>query len=181
MRLILGSTAAAAMIAVPATAANTFVNFYLTGDGGTTVTHYANMSGTLTDMYVSFDFEDSTLGDSWASDLLVGVTDSNGNSYEWGGNDGDMTFGYAYADGFPSSWDTSANGAYAHNFTALDGLGLNGTGMWKFEFMNAYSKSGDNTIWDGQLELATTGPAVPGIAAMVPFAGIAAIRRRRRR
>jgi hypothetical protein len=185
MRLILGSTTAAAaatMIAVPATAANTFVNFDLMGGYETTVTKFASMSGTLTTMSVALDFETEGGGEesSWASDLLIGVTDSNGNSYEWGANDAGGTFGYTHVGDFPSSWESAFNGAYAFDFTGLAGLGLNGTGMWKFEFMNAWDYSNPNSHWDGELELVTEG-VVPGVAGLAPFAGIVAIRRRRRR
>ena len=110
-------------------------------------------------------------------DLLITITDPNGNSIEFGGFD--VTQGFPSAGDFPSSWDSSSSGAYAHN-ASVAGMGLNGTGDWTITVLDGYTGGEATDHWAGVigLEGLEVVPA-PGALALLGLAGLSGSRRRR--
>ena len=76
-------------------------------------------------------------GSNWAGDMALAITAPNGNRIEVGGyNTG---FGYVDAGGWPSSWNTSADGNFTASITGLSQYTLEGAGCWLVEVMNAWT------------------------------------------
>ena len=174
MKLTLAA-ATAALIASPALA-DYAVQFEVSGPGGNGNVHDFELDGALAGMGVSTDF--TNLGGwTWAGDLLITITDPNGNSIEFGGFD--VTQGFASAGDFPSSWDSSSSGAYAHN-ASLASFGLGGSGTWAIGVYDGYTGGSETDNWIGiiNLEGVELVPA-PGALALLGLAGLAGRRRRR--
>jgi MYXO-CTERM domain-containing protein len=169
------AAATAALIAAPVMA-DVDVSFDVSGPGGNGATADFELDGALAGMNVATDF--TNLGGwTWAGDLLITIVDPNGNSLEFGGFD--VTAGYASAGDFPSSWDSSTSGAYAHN-ASLASMGLGGSGTWTIGFYDGYTGGADTDHWIGiiNLEGLEAVPA-PGALALLGLAGLAGRRRRR--
>ena len=169
------AAATAALIAGPALA-DYAVQFEVNGPGGNGNVHDFELDGNLAGMGVAADF--TNLGGwTWAGDLLITITDPNGNSIEFGGFD--VTQGFPSAGDFPSSWDTSSSGAYAHN-ASVAGMGLSGSGDWTFTIVDGYSGGAATDRWEGVIGLeGLEAVPAPGALALLGLAGLAGRRRRR--
>ena len=76
-------------------------------------------------------------GSNWAGDMALAITAPNGNRIEVGGyNTG---FGYVDAGGWPSGWNTTADGTFTATIGNLTQYDLSGSGCWLIEVMNAWT------------------------------------------
>ena len=84
----------------------------------------------------------SSLGGSWASDLLVVITSPSGDCIEFGGYSPSITASCMDLGGatefWPSSWNTSLAGDYSATVDLGD-PGMSGDGEWSVELVNGYS------------------------------------------
>ena len=169
------SAASAALVAGPAIA-DYEVAFAVTGPGLNSSTYTAELDGALAGMNVATNFVNAG-GWTWAGDLHIGIVDPNGNAMQFGGYNYDD--GSANAGDFPSSWDTSTSGAFAHN-ASLAAMGLSGSGTWTITVTDGYDNGAETDAWDGiiNLEGVELVPA-PGAIALLGVAGLAGRRRRR--
>jgi MYXO-CTERM domain-containing protein len=176
MKMTLTLGAATAALVAGSAMADVDVIFDVTGPGGNGVSGDIELDGALTGMAIAVDFTNAG-GWTWAGDLLLGITDPNGNSIEFGGYD--MSFGFTSAGDFDSSWDSSTSGAYATN-VSLASFGLGGSGTWTVQFVDGYSSGADTDHWVGVLGLeGVEAVPAPGALALLGLAGIAGRRRRR--
>ena len=145
-------------------------------NGGVSTSYTVNAAGALDSMSVAVDFTNAG-GWTWAGDLHIGITDPNGNALQFGGYDYDDLS--PNAGDFPSSWDSSTSGAYAHG-ASLAASGLNGSGDWTITITDGYSNGAATDNWAGiiSLEGLEAVPA-PGALALLGLAGLAGRRRRR--
>ena len=130
------------------------------GAGQTLETTLPHSLDNLLGLEISFEFfsELAPYG-NFASDLVVGICDPNGNCVQIGGYDLDL--GYAVAGAFPSSWNSGENGLYTASI-ALDAPGLQGTGDWTLTLMNGWSSPSSLADWVGSLSvLGTCGEPAP--------------------
>jgi hypothetical protein len=101
----------------------------------------------------------NTSGDlTWAGDVLIGITDPNGNSVEFGGYD--HTFGYVSIGDFPASWDVVDSGEYAAETMNAAGYGLMGDGTWTIQIANGYAAS-IGSAWDLTVSFCSLGDPGP--------------------
>ena len=168
--------AAAAALVSGSAMADYDLLFDLDGPGGNSVVYVANLTGALDALDVAVDF--TNLGGwTWAGDLWIGIVDPNGNAMQFGGYDYDD--GSPNAGDFPSSWDSSASGAYAHN-ASVAGMGLNGTGDWTITVLDGYTGGEATDHWAGVIGLeGLEAVPAPGALALLGLAGLAGRRRRR--
>ena len=111
----------------------------------TTFTWEGSILGGLELIEVDIDFT-PVAGGNYASDLIVGICDPNGNCLEFGGYN--STLGYNNVGGFPFDWAGGQAGFYATAFD-VSSAGLSGDGIWTIELKNTYS--GGTSIWQGTL------------------------------
>ena len=78
-------------------------------------------------------------GSNWAGDMALAITAPNGNRIEVGGYN--VNFGYVDAGGWPSGWNTTADGNFTASMTGLDQYNLAGSGCWLIEVMNAWNSA----------------------------------------
>ena len=173
------AAATAALIAAPVMAdVDVSIDHSGTGwnSGGVSTSYTVNAAGALDSMSVAVDF--TNLGGwTWAGDLHIGIVDPNGNAMQFGGFNYDD--GSASAGDFPSSWDSSSSGAYAHN-ASLASMGLSGSGDWTITITDGYDSGAETDNWNGILNLAgLEAVPAPGALALLGLAGLAGRRRRR--
>ena len=94
-------------------------------------------------MDISLVFNSNNSGSSYAADMVMTITDPNGNCIAFGGwnssPSGCTSIGN-YSSAWPSSWQTSTNGTYTATVD-LSNAGLSGTGTWSFTLYNGWSTS----------------------------------------
>lgn len=170
MKKFMLSAAGLASVALVGSATAATVDFEVSGPGGTVSDVYgtAMVAG---EVAIAVEFTNSG-GWTWAGDLLIAFTDSNGNSVEYGGYN--LTFGHDSIGDFSASWDSSSSGAYAGTID-LSGSGL--ADVASIQFMDGYSSGASTDHWAGSITGADI-PA-PGALALLGLAGLAGRRRRR--
>ena len=98
-------------------------------------------------------------GSNWAGDMALAITAPNGNRIEVGGyNTG---FGYVDAGGWPSGWNTTADGTFTASLGDLGQYSLTGSGCWLVEVMNAWTSAAES---DYVVTLDLLGPCDSGDA-----------------
>ncbi len=114
-------------------------------------TFESSASGIVGEINFNLVATGGTSNNNWASDLLVGIEDPNGNGVEWGGYD-QFTFeaGYTGLGLWPSSWNQGAEltnpNSPPWNLTLdISAGGLTGTGMWKVRLRHG------NTIGNAEM------------------------------
>lgn len=120
--------------------------------GEESVTEIA-LSGTLDEIHVELNFNNTNAGGAWAADMLFQIESPDGTCYEVGGYN--MTYGCSASVNFPSSWNSSSNGEYNAEFD-LSSAGLFGVGVWTISVMNGWSAAPSPVNYD--LELTLVGP-----------------------
>ena len=102
---------------------------------------------------------DNTSGDqTWAGDVLIGITDPNGNSIEFGGYD--HSFGYISIGDFSAAWDAVDSGEYAAETMNASDSNMSGSGTWTIQIANGYVNS-TGSAWDLTLGFCSLGDPGP--------------------
>ncbi len=146
-------------------------------DGSVFNSYTFNLSGTLTDFSLSFNYVDGNSA-SWASDMIIQIIAPNGGNAFWGGTNvnptGSTDKGLWSFDGAGST----ASGFYADASNLLGATNLSGAGTWEFRIINGWTGAvlpcGYNDV---NLNLVGVVPA-PGAVALLGLAGLAGRRRR---
>lgn len=116
--------------------------------------------GYVTGFSVVLDFQDLPVDQSWANEMMVGLTAPDGSCLQYGGYN--LSLGCPSAGMWPSGWNTSATGVYTA--IAVFANPLQGAGDWTITIFNSWDASNgasyETTItFDGLCE----GPApIPG-------------------
>lgn len=95
-------------------------------------------------------FDGTSGSNSWASDVLIGVTDPMGRSVQFGGFN--MTFGFDSIGDFPSDWQSEADGPYSEAFFDANGTGLGGAGTWTVQIRNGWFMA-PTASWNGDFRI----------------------------
>jgi|GEM_PF-1838624 len=130
--------------------------FSFTGNSGSVREVEFEAQDDLTTVGISVDYNNQG-NFAFASDLIVGVIDPNGNAIEIGPfvNDPGSLDGYdgitfADAGNFPSGWRTDSNGGYSIGQINVSSFGLSGAGTWRVVATSAFSQT---ARWDINLSL----------------------------
>jgi len=168
-----GLAAAAICGASSADISVTFSSGALVGGQGILIS-LGSISGTLTSAIADIQFTNLFSDSSWASDLLVGVSDGNAVGSFGGFN---LGFGGTDLGGFGSG-SSSASGFYSMLASNGGSLAMNGQGL--IAVYNGYSGS-SGASYSGKITLkGLNAVPAPGAAALLGLAGLARSRRRAR-
>jgi hypothetical protein len=115
--------------------------------GGQQATFPFTFDGSISDLKIGFDFTGDD-AQTWAGDVVIALTDPNGNQAEYGGFD--TGFGYTVVGDFPAEFDVETSGSY-ETVADFSSAGLSGSGTWTLEVMNGYTGS-TNCDWVGSID-----------------------------
>lgn len=104
---------------------------------GETASQTVNGFGYITGFSVVLDFVDSPADNSWANEMMVGITAPDGNCLQYGGYN--LSLDCPSAGMWPADWNTSAAGTYTA--TALFPSPISGTGDWTITLLNSWNSS----------------------------------------
>ncbi|MBL9150400.1 MAG: hypothetical protein JNM94_17075 [Phycisphaerae bacterium] len=144
--------------------------------GGASNTYTFNLSGSLTDFSIAFDYVDGNSA-SWASDMILQIIDPNGVNKYWGGTNvvpAGSTFQAFWS--FDGSGSTNS-GPYSDTSNAV--AGMSGNGTWTFRIWNGWTGA-TNPCQYNNVAVSLKGSIVPapGALALLGLAGLAGRRRR---
>ena len=116
--------------------------------------------GYVTGFSVTLDFTDTPADQSWANEMMVGLTAPDGSCLQYGGYN--LSLECTSAGSWPSGWNTSTAGTYTA--TATFANPLSGSGEWTITLLNSWNASiGANYVttltFDG---LCATPEGIPG-------------------
>lgn len=175
---------AAAVLAAAAGAANADVTFNLGNTnlaGGQFISGTAGLTGTLTGMTISFDFQPDAAAQtagSWASDAILYVEGPDTNSGEWGGFN--LSFGGFDEGVFSFDGSISAPpGIYADTQAVSNATPPSGAGTWFIAFANGWGSSPAVQYNNISVTLHGVNVPTPGAMALLGLGGLVATRRRR--
>ena len=121
-------------------------------DGGVVGPTYTFESdGNWNRLEVDLDFNNVDGDLSYAGDLILLLTDPNGNCAQVGGFDIELCTGNAY--GFPADWGVADSGNYAVIFNTCV-ANLSGSGTWSVELSHGYA-AGTQDQWSGTMRIDT--------------------------
>ena len=83
------------------------------------------------------DFIDTPVDNSWANEMMVGLTAPDGTCLQYGGYN--LTLGCPSAGLWPGGWSTSTAGTYTA--TAVFAEPISGVGEWTITIMNSWASS----------------------------------------
>ena len=104
---------------------------------GETANQTLEAAGFVTGFDVVLDFIDTPVDNSWANEMMVGLTAPDGTCLQYGGYN--MTLGCPSAGLWPGGWNTSAAGTYTA--TAVFAEPISGVGEWTITIMNSWASS----------------------------------------
>ena len=104
---------------------------------GQTADQTLEAAGFVTGFDVVLDFIDTPVDNSWANEMMVGLTAPDGTCLQYGGYN--MTLGCPSAGLWPGGWNTSAAGTYTA--TAVFAEPISGVGEWTITIMNSWASS----------------------------------------
>ena len=93
--------------------------------------------GFITGFSVVLDFLDTPLDNSWANEMMVGITSPDGSCLEYGGYN--LSLGCPSAGSWPADWNTNTAGTYTA--TAIFEEPISGVGEWTVTIMNSWNSS----------------------------------------
>lgn len=117
-------------------------------------------AGFVTGFEVILDFIDTPVDNSWANEMMVGLTAPDGTCLQYGGYN--LTLGCPSAGFWPANWNTSTAGTYTA--TAVFEEPISGVGEWTITIMNSWASS-DGASYDTDITfngLCEGPPSVPG-------------------
>jgi len=127
---------------------------------GETAEQTLEASGYVTGLDVTLDFIDTPVDNSWANEMMVGLTAPDGTCLQYGGYN--LTLGCPSAGLWPADWNTSAAGTYTA--TAVFTEPISGVGEWTITILNSWASS-DGASYDTDITfigLCEGLPATPG-------------------
>ncbi|MAI23847.1 MAG: hypothetical protein CL828_07300 [Crocinitomicaceae bacterium] len=127
---------------------------------GDTDSQTLEAAGYVTGFNVVLNFIDTPVDNSWANEMMVGLTTPDGTCLQYGGYN--LTLGCPSAGLWPSNWSTSAAGTYTA--TAVFDEPISGIGQWTITIMNSWASS-DGASYDTDITfngLCEGSPTVPG-------------------
>ena len=176
MKIALCAGALAAVVAATASAdtAISLGNNSLTGGQANTYTF--NLSGSLSDFSIAFNYVDGNSA-SWASDMILQIIDPNGVSKHWGGSNVVPTPASTLVSAWSFGGSGSTNsGPYSDTSNLVSGL--SGSGTWTFKIYNGWTGATNPCGYnDVNINLVGVVPA-PGAVALLGLAGLVGRRRR---
>ncbi len=177
MKLAIGAGVLAAAIAAGASADTNISLGNNTLTGGQSNTYTFNLSGTLSDFSISFDYVDGGASE-WSSDMILQIIDPNGVSRHWGG----FNVTPSPASTFVAFWSfdgaaSTNSGAYSDT-SNLTSNALSGNGTWTFKIYNGWNAAGPSQYNNVQLALKGSIVPAPGAIALLGLAGLVGRRRR---
>ena len=104
---------------------------------GETTSQMINGFGYITGFSVVLDFLDSPADNSWANEMMVGITAPDGTCLQYGGYN--LSLDCPSAGMWPTGWNTNAAGTYTA--TALFPNPISGTGDWTITLLNSWNAS----------------------------------------
>ena len=127
---------------------------------GETAEQTLEASGYVTGLDVTLDFIDTPVDNSWANEMMIGLTAPDGTCLQYGGYN--LTLGCPSAGLWPADWNTSAAGTYTA--TAVFAEPISGVGEWTITILNSWASS-DGASYDTDITfigLCEGLPATPG-------------------
>ncbi|MBO73680.1 MAG: hypothetical protein CMD33_00215, partial [Flavobacteriales bacterium] len=127
---------------------------------GDTASQTLEAAGYITGFNVVLNFIDTPVDNSWANEMMVGLTAPDGTCLQYGGYN--LTLGCPSAGLWPGNWSTSAAGTYTA--TATFDESISGIGQWTITIMNSWASS-DGASYDTDITfngLCESSPTVPG-------------------
>lgn len=127
---------------------------------GETADQTLEASGYVTGLNVTLNFIDTPVDNSWANEMMVGLTAPDGTCLQYGGYN--LTLGCPSAGLWPTDWNTSAAGTYTA--TAVFAEPISGVGEWTITILNSWASS-DGASYDTDITfigLCEGLPATPG-------------------
>lgn len=173
----------AAVLAAAAGAANADVTLNLGNAnlvGGTYVGGAVGLTGTLTGITISFDFQPDAAAQSagsWAADTILFVQGPDLNTAEWGGYN--LSFGGFDEGDWAVIPPTTAPGIYAETDTVSNATPPSGAGSWFVAFANGWGSSPAVQYNNISVTLHGVNVPTPGAMALLGLGGLVATRRRR--
>lgn len=104
---------------------------------GETASQTLQASGYVTGFSAVLIFQDLPPDQSWANEMMVGLTAPDGTCLQYGGYN--LSLGCPSAGQWPSNWNTSAQGTYTA--TAVFNEPMLGSGDWTVTIMNSWDDS----------------------------------------
>ena len=127
---------------------------------GETADQTLEASGYVTGLDVTLNFIDTPVDNSWANEMMVGLTAPDGTCLQYGGYN--LTLGCPSAGSWPTDWNTSDAGTYTA--TAVFAEPISGVGGWTITILNSWASS-DGASYDTDITfigLCEGLPATPG-------------------
>ena len=113
---------------------------------GETAEQTLEASGYVTGLDVTLNFIDTPVDNSWANEMMVGLTAPDGTCLQYGGYN--LTLGCPSAGLWPADWNTSAAGTYTA--TAVFAESISGVGEWTITILNSWASS-DGASYDADI------------------------------
>ena len=110
---------------------------------GETAEQTLEASGYVTGLDVTLNFIDTPIDNSWANEMMVGLTAPDGTCLQYGGYN--LTLGCPSAGLWPADWNTSNAGTYTA--TAVFAEPISGVGEWTITILNSWASS-DGASYD---------------------------------
>ena len=110
---------------------------------GETAEQTLEASGYVTGLDVTLNFIDTPIDNSWANEMMVGLTAPDGTCLQYGGYN--LTLGCPSAGLWPVDWNTSNAGTYTA--TAVFAEPISGVGEWTITILNSWASS-DGASYD---------------------------------
>lgn len=104
---------------------------------GETASQTIEAAGFVTGFSAVLVFQDSPPDQSWANEMMVGLTAPDGTCLQYGGYN--LSLGCPSAGLWPGSWNTAAAGTYTA--TAVFSEPISGAGDWTITIMNSWASS----------------------------------------
>jgi hypothetical protein len=104
---------------------------------GETASETIEAAGYVTGFSAVLVFQDLPPDQSWANEMMVGLTAPDGTCLQYGGYN--LTLGCPSAGLWPSGWNTSAAGTYTATATFAEPI--QGAGDWTITIMNSWASS----------------------------------------
>lgn len=125
-----------------------------TTNGGVPTSFTVEFDGAVSAIRVSASYVNDSADETWAGDVLIGITDPSGNSVEFGAYDD--TLGYTSIGDFSAAWDVADTGDYPEETFDASAGGLSGNGTWTIQVHNGWMASA-GASWDLDVTLCGVG------------------------
>jgi hypothetical protein len=114
-------------------------------------------AGFVTGFDVVLNFIDTPVDQSWANEMMVGLTAPDGTCLQYGGFN--LSLGCPSAGLWPGDWSTATAGTYTA--TAVFDEPISGTGVWTITIMNSWDTS-SGASYDTDITFSGLCEGVPG-------------------